>query len=68
MLCLGDSLGYKSSGSSHSRDLGFDLPFGSIGIVGLDNLRLGGALKWKVETVGSEGQGVVCGKLAPLRL
>jgi hypothetical protein len=34
----------------------------------LDNLRLGEALRWKVETVGSKGRGVVCGKLAPLRL
>jgi hypothetical protein len=34
----------------------------------LDNLRLGGTLKWEVETAGWEGQGVVCRKMAPLRL
>jgi hypothetical protein len=28
----------------------------------------GGALRWKVKTVGWEGQGVVCGKLVPLGL
>jgi hypothetical protein len=28
----------------------------------------GGALRWKVETTGWEGQGVVCGKPAPPRL
>jgi hypothetical protein len=32
------------------------------------NRRLGGALKWNVETIDWEGQGVVCGKPAPLRL
>jgi hypothetical protein len=30
--------------------------------------RPGGALRWKVETVGWEGQRVVCGKSTPLRL
>jgi hypothetical protein len=30
--------------------------------------RPGGALRWKVETVGWEGRGVICGKPAPLRL
>jgi hypothetical protein len=30
--------------------------------------RLGGALRWKVKTVGWEGRGVVGGKPAPLRL
>jgi hypothetical protein len=34
----------------------------------LDTLRPGGALRWKVEIIGWEGQGVICGKLAPLRL
>jgi hypothetical protein len=32
------------------------------------NWRAGGALRWKVETTGWEGQGVVCGKPTPLRL
>jgi hypothetical protein len=32
------------------------------------NWRLGGALRWKVETVGWEGRGVVCVKSAPQRL
>jgi hypothetical protein len=32
------------------------------------NRRLGGALRWNVETIDWEGQGVVCGKPAPLRL
>jgi hypothetical protein len=32
------------------------------------NWRPGGALRWKGETVGWEHGGVVCGKLAPLRL
>jgi hypothetical protein len=31
------------------------------------NWRPDGALRWKVETVGWEGLGVVCGMLAPLR-
>jgi hypothetical protein len=29
--------------------LGFDLPFGLVGNVGLLNLRLGRAFRWKVE-------------------
>jgi hypothetical protein len=32
------------------------------------NWRPGGALRWKVETTGWEGRGVVCGKPAPPRL
>jgi hypothetical protein len=32
------------------------------------NRRPGGALRWKVETTGWEGRGVVCGKPAPPRL
>jgi hypothetical protein len=32
------------------------------------NWRSGGTLRWKVETVDWEGQGVVCGKPAPPRL
>jgi hypothetical protein len=31
----------------------------------LVNWRPGGALRWKVETAGWEGPGVVCGKPAP---
>jgi hypothetical protein len=34
----------------------------------MDTLRSGGALRWKVETACWEGQGVVCGKSASLRL
>jgi hypothetical protein len=33
-----------------------------------DNLRPGGALRWKGEITGWEGRRVVCGKPAPLRL
>jgi hypothetical protein len=32
------------------------------------NWRPGGAFRWKVETTGWEGRGVVCGKPTPLRL
>jgi hypothetical protein len=32
------------------------------------NWRPDGALRWKVETTGWEGRGVVCEKLAPTRL
>jgi hypothetical protein len=32
------------------------------------NWRLGGARRWKGETVGWEGHGVVCGKPVPSRL
>jgi hypothetical protein len=32
------------------------------------NWRPGGARRWKGETISWEGQGVVCGKLAPSRL
>jgi hypothetical protein len=32
------------------------------------NWRPGGALRWKVETIGREGRGVVCEKPAPPRL
>jgi hypothetical protein len=32
------------------------------------NWRLGGTIRWKVEIVSWEGQGVVCGKLASPRL
>jgi hypothetical protein len=31
----------------------------------IDNLRTGGALRWKVETAGWKSRGVVCGKPAP---
>jgi hypothetical protein len=34
----------------------------------MDNLRPGGALRWKVETIGWEGQRVVCGKPVPSML
>jgi hypothetical protein len=34
----------------------------------MDNLRSGGALRWKVETVCWEDRGVVCGKSAPSRI
>jgi hypothetical protein len=42
----------------------------NFGLVGRNWLkwRPSGAFRWKVETVGLEGQEVVCGKLAPLRL
>jgi hypothetical protein len=29
------------------------------------NSRSGGALRWKVETTGWEGRGVICGKTTP---
>jgi hypothetical protein len=32
------------------------------------NWRSGGALRWKVETAGWEGRGVVCSKTTPPRL
>jgi hypothetical protein len=32
------------------------------------NWRPGGALRWKVKTIGWEGQRVLCGKLPPSRL
>jgi hypothetical protein len=38
------------------------------GLYWMDNLRPGGTLRWKVETVSWEGQGVVFGKLAPPKL
>jgi hypothetical protein len=48
--------------------IGFlNLNLGFFGILWL-NWRPGGALRWKVETVSWEGQGVVCGKPAPLSL
>jgi hypothetical protein len=34
---------------------------------GLINMRSGGALRWKVETISWEGRKVVCGKLTPPR-
>jgi hypothetical protein len=37
----------------------------SFGNVGLFNLRPGRALRWKVEVIGWEDQGVVCEKSAP---
>jgi hypothetical protein len=37
-------------------------------IVEMDNLRPGRTFRWKLETVGREGRGVVCGKPAPPRL
>jgi hypothetical protein len=40
----------------------------SIGNSWMDNLRPGGALRWKVETIGWEGQRVVCGKPVPSML
>jgi hypothetical protein len=43
------------------------LHFGTFGKFWL-NWRLGEVLRWKVETIGWEGQGVVCQKLAPPRL
>jgi hypothetical protein len=43
-------------------------PFCSDGNELIDNLRLGGALRWKEETADWEGRGVVCGKTAPSRL
>jgi hypothetical protein len=36
--------------------------------VGFFNLRPGRGLRWKVKTIGWEGQGVVCGEPAPPRL
>jgi hypothetical protein len=39
--------------------------FRSFGNGGLDNLRRGRALRWKMETAGWEGWGVVYGKPAP---
>jgi hypothetical protein len=42
----------------------------NIGLFGSSwlNWRPGGTLRWKVKTVGWEGQGVVCEKLEPSRL
>jgi hypothetical protein len=34
----------------------------------MDNLRLGDALRWKVEIIDWEGRGVICEKPAPPRL
>jgi hypothetical protein len=44
-----------------------NLNFGTFDRIGL-NWRPDGALRWKVETVGWEGRGVVRGKPAPPRL
>jgi hypothetical protein len=44
-----------------------NLNFGSFGRAWL-KWRLGGALRWKVESAGWEGRGVVYGKSAPPRL
>jgi hypothetical protein len=44
-----------------------NLNLGIFGRIGL-NKRMVRRLWWKVETTGWEGQGVVCGKSAPLRL
>jgi hypothetical protein len=44
-----------------------NLNFGTFGRSYL-NWRPDGALRWKVETVGWEGQGVGCGKPTPSRL
>jgi uncharacterized protein (DUF2147 family) len=43
-------------------------PFSSDGNELIDNLRPGGALRWKGEVADWEGQGVVCGKSAFPRL
>jgi hypothetical protein len=43
-----------------------NLNFGLVGRT-LLNWRPGGALRWKVETIGQEGWGVVCGKPSPPR-
>jgi hypothetical protein len=43
-------------------------PFISFGNGRLINLRPSGALRWKVETIGWEGRGVVCGKPKSPRL
>jgi hypothetical protein len=52
----------------HVVAMGFlNLNFGTFDRAWL-NWRPGGALRWKVQTTGWEGQGVVCGKLAPPRL
>jgi hypothetical protein len=42
--------------------------FSSIYNYWMDNLRPGGALRFKVETIGWKGRGMVCGKMAPPRL
>jgi hypothetical protein len=48
--------------------IGFlNMNFGNFGRSCL-NWRPDGALRWKVETVGWEGQGVVCGKQVSSRL
>jgi hypothetical protein len=44
-----------------------NLNFGTFGRAWL-NWRSGGDLRWKLETIGWEGRGVVWGKLAPPRL
>jgi hypothetical protein len=40
----------------------------SLGNELIDNLRPGGALRWKGEIASWEGRGVISGKAAPLRL
>jgi hypothetical protein len=45
------------------------VPFSSsLGNELIDNLRPDEALRWKGETTGWDGRGVVCGKSAPPRL
>jgi hypothetical protein len=44
-----------------------NLNFGLVGKTWL-NWRPGGTLRWKVETIGWEGRGVVCRKMTPPRL
>jgi hypothetical protein len=52
----------------HVAAIGFlNLNFGLVGRTWL-NWRPGGALRWKVETIGWKGRGVACEKSAPPRL
>jgi hypothetical protein len=65
---LSDSLRWKSSVGSHSRDLGFVPSLNLFLMVGCLTWEQAGPLGEKWRTIGWEGQGVWCGKPAPSRL
>jgi hypothetical protein len=54
-------------GRPHDGHMFLKLNFGLLVDLWL-NWRSGGALRWKVKTVGWEGRGVVCRKLTPSKL
>jgi hypothetical protein len=61
MLYVDGRLQYKSSGCSHSRDLGLVSLSSSIRSCCLDNLRPGGAIRGISGTLKREGRGECCG-------